>query len=340
MITIDGSMGEGGGQILRTSLGLSALTGQPFRITDIRKNRAKPGLARQHLTAVRAAAEVCGAQVRGDAMRSTELTFEPGTVKPGAYHFAVGTAGSANLVLQTVLPPLMLADEPSELILEGGTHNDKSPPFHFLERAYAPLLRRFGPGLELSLQRWGFVPAGGGRFTAQITPVSRLEPVVLLERGPSEQVRAEAVVSALPRSIARRELAVVGERLGVHKSRRRVVVVDDPQGPGNAVLLTVESAHVTEVFTGFGRKGRAAERVAAEVCDRVEAYLGRTAPVGRYLADQLLLPMALAGTGALRTGPPTLHTTTHVDVIAKFLPVSFAVEELGDQSWRISVRRR
>src|SRR6185295_18962730 len=159
MLKLDGSVGEGGGQILRTALALSALTGQPFQIDRIRAQRRKPGLMRQHLTAVRAAAEVCQATVAGDSLGSMALSFVPGAVKAGSYSFAVGTAGSATLVLQTVLPPLLVAAGPSTLTIEGGTHNPLAPPFDFLERSFLPLVARMGPQFEARLERWGFYPA-------------------------------------------------------------------------------------------------------------------------------------------------------------------------------------
>src|SRR5689334_333662 len=176
MLKLDGSVGEGGGQILRTALALSALTGQPFEIEKIRAKRRKPGLLRQHLTAVRAATALCQAQVEGDSLGSMTLRFVPGDVKPGEYAFAIGTAGSATLVLQTVLPPLLLASRPSKITIEGGTHNPLAPPVDFLDRSFLPLVRRMGPRVRVQLERWGFYPAGGGRISVEIEPVQRLQP--------------------------------------------------------------------------------------------------------------------------------------------------------------------
>ncbi|MCA9068770.1 MAG: RNA 3'-phosphate cyclase, partial [Planctomycetaceae bacterium] len=179
MIEIDGSTGEGGGQMLRTSLALSMATGKPFRIHRLRANRKKPGLKRQHLTAVRAAAEISGATVQGDELNSQEVHFEPGPVQPGHYRFDIGSAGSTTLVLQTVLPVLMLGTEPSHLTLEGGTHNGMSPPLDFLESAFLPLLAKMGPQVSLKLVRRGYYPAGGGHFEATIQPVEKLKPLTL-----------------------------------------------------------------------------------------------------------------------------------------------------------------
>ncbi len=207
MLRIDGSFGEGGGQILRTSLSLSMVTGRPFRIENIRARRERGGLLRQHLTAVRAAVEICDGQVEGASLGSTALTFKPGRVKSGDYHFAIGTAGSGTLVLQTVLPALMTADGRSRIVIEGGTHNQSAPPFHFLERAFLPLVRRMGPKVTVQLERYGFYPAGGGRFLAEIQPSGVLQPFDLAERGEIVSRGVTAIVANLPRHIALREAA-------------------------------------------------------------------------------------------------------------------------------------
>ena len=205
-ITIDGSEGEGGGQILRTALALSLVTGRPFRIDGIRAGRRKPGLMRQHLTAVQGAAQVSGARVSGGDLGSRTLSFEPSQVRGGEYRLAVGTAGSATLVLQTVLPALLLAREPSRLTLEGGTHNPYAPPFDFLARTFLPILRRMGASIDVRLEMHGFYPAGGGRFAVAIEPCAALGRLSLLERG-ATRVTARAIVASLPETIAKRELS-------------------------------------------------------------------------------------------------------------------------------------
>lgn len=327
MITIDGSIGEGGGQILRTSLALSLVTGEPVRLHRIRAGRLKPGLSRQHLTCVRAATEVGGAAVHGDTLGSMDLTFRPGTVRPGRYAFAVGSAGSATLVLQTVLPALLVTGALSELILKGGTHNPMAPPFDFLARSFLPLLNRMGAQVEASLTRPGFFPAGGGRFEVSVMPPedSRLAPLQLLERGPLRAQWARALVSRLPRTIGERELARVASQLGWKENELSVEQVPDPRGPGNALLCGLEYQHVTAVFTGFGEKGVLAEKVADETIGRLQRYLQATAPVCPHLADQLLIPLALATSGAFRTLALTGHSTTNIDVVQRFLDVKFTV---------------
>jgi len=340
MIVIDGSYGEGGGQILRTSLALSIVTGKPFRIESIRAGRKKPGLMRQHLTAATAAAGVSEGELSGAEIGSTELTFEPGEVKPGEYSFAIGTAGSTTLVLQTVLPALLTASGPSELVLEGGTHNTYAPPYDFLEKAFMPLACRMGPRVEMELGRCGFYPAGGGCFRVRVTPVDALGRMDLVERGAIRSKKARAIVASLGENIARRELAVIGKRLGLTEEERFTEVVEDSCGPGNIVFIEIESENVTEVFTGFGQLGVKAEKVAEGAASGARRYLAAGVPVGRYLADQLLIPFAMAGGGVFRTVKPSEHTRTNAEVVGEFLDVDVVIEEEGKGAWRVEVKPR
>jgi len=337
VLTIDGSQGEGGGQILRTSLALSLVTGTPFRITRIRAGRKKPGLRRQHLTAVSAAAEIAHAQVTGAAIGSGELSFAPGEVVPGEYHFAVGTAGSTTLVLQTVLPALMIASGPSKLLLEGGTHNPFAPPFDFLQETFLPIINRMGPKVAATLERPGFHPAGGGRFTVTIEPAVKLTRINLLERGETRRKCAKAVVARLPRHIAERELAVIQRKMGWDAACLQLEGIPEAPGPGNIVTIEIESEHVTEVFTGFGQRGVRAEAVADQAIRAAKRYLAADVPVGAYLADQLLLPFALAGGGSFRTLEPTSHARTHIDVLAHFTDVQVSAERESEHAWLVSV---
>jgi len=344
-IHIDGSQGEGGGQIVRSSLALSMVTGKPVSIDRVRAGREKPGLMRQHLTAVRAAKEISGATVTGDAIGSSTLTFHPGEVVPGEYHFAVGTAGSATLVLQTVLPPLLIAEHSSRLILEGGTHNPWAPPWDFVQQSYLPLINRMGPRVSATLERPGFFPAGGGRFVIEIEPRKTTEPnadpavtpqpgflsgLTLLERGDIRSRRGRVLLSNLPEHIAQRELDEL-RRLGSWDDDGLVRETVVAHGPGNVVLVEIESQHVTEVFVGFGEHGVKAEAVVRRAIDELRDYLKSGAPVGPYLADQLLLPMGIAAWQATRAGqrqsssfctlPLTEHSRTHIAVLRSFLGI-------------------
>jgi RNA 3'-terminal phosphate cyclase (ATP) len=338
MLKIDGSMGEGGGQVLRTSLALSALTGQPFAIENIRSNRRKPGLMRQHLTAVQAAARVCNAQVEGDAIGSQALRFSPGPVVPGVYELAVGTAGSATLVLQTILPPLLTASGPSRVRIEGGTHNPMAPPFDFLERSFLRVVNGMGPRVSARLERWGFYPAGGGVVTVEIDPAARLRPIEILERGEIRERSARAVVAGLPASIARKELASIGGGLGLDQSSLEVCELPAAYGPGNVVSVELAMDTHHEIFTAFGEKGVPAPVVGESVVRDVREYLASGQPVGEHLADQLLIPFAMAGGGAFRTGPASRHLLTNVDVVRRFLSVSLRCAEHAPRAWTVEVR--
>ena len=340
MLTIDGSAGEGGGQILRTSLALSLVTGKPFRIEKIRAGREKPGLLRQHLTAVNAAAAVGRAEVQGAALGSRELLFQPGEPAPGVYSFAVGTAGSTTLVLQTILPALLTARGPSTVTLEGGTHNPFAPPYDFLARAFLPLLSRMGAEVAATLERPGFYPAGGGKIVVRVKPCDRLSGLDLLERGEIRGRRARAVVAGLPRHIAERELRLIGKKLSWGPECLEAVTAPEACGPGNIVTIEVESEHVTDVFTGFGERGVAAEKVASNAVDSTREYLAAGVPVGPQLADQLLLPLAMAGGGSFRTLPLTRHATTNVEVIGKFLEVEITADKVAEQVWEVHLARR
>jgi RNA 3'-terminal phosphate cyclase (ATP) len=336
MIVIDGSHGEGGGQILRTSLALSLVTGRSFRIENIRAGRKKPGLMRQHLAAVNAAAEVSNAKVAGNTIGSKNFSFEPDSIRPGKYHFAVGTAGSSTLVFQTILPALIMADGASEVVLEGGTHNPYAPPFDFLRNSFLKILNRMGPVVETELQKPGFYPAGGGRFSASIQPVP-LKKIELNERGPIIQKRANAVVANLSIGIAHRELKMVRKTLAWDDDCLSASEVNDSDGPGNILTITVESENITEVFTGFGERGVSAENVAKKVIKQVQAYLSADVPVGNFLADQLLIPIALAGEGSYRTLTPSPHTLTNIDIIRKFINIEINSKQVGQQQWEIAV---
>lgn len=338
MIAIDGSEGEGGGQVLRTALSLSLATGQPFTMTNIRANRARSGILRQHMTAIEAACAIGSADCKDLAVGASEITFVPGHVTSGEYHFAVGTAGSTSLVLQTILPPLMLADGPSRLTLEGGTHNIFAPPFDFIERAFLPLLNRMGPAISAVLKRPGFYPAGGGRIEVEIQPAKTLKALDLLDRGGLRRVEARAVVAALPGIIAVKELASVEKILGWPADARKIVQLSERIGPGNIVLLEAEFDHVTEVISGFGKLGVSADVVGEKAARRMAGFLSSTAAVGPYLADQLLLPLALAGGGSFTTVQPSDHSRTAAQVISQFLPLKIDFEAHEDGHHIVTIR--
>lgn len=317
IITIDGSEGEGGGQMLRTSLALSMATRTPFRIVRLRAKRTKPGLMRQHLTCVQAAARICGASVTGDALGSQDVTFAPGPIRGGHYHFAIGTAGSCTMVLQAILPALLVADEASTVTIEGGTHNSKAPPFEFFDRTLVPLLNRSGAKVTARLDKHGFYPAGGGRVCVEVQP-GQPRPLDLMERGPRTHARAWALVSRLPASIAARELGVVAERLSISEGDLHIVGVKDPVGPGNAVIVELGYQNLSEVIFSLGEISKSAEAVAREATDEARAYIASSAPVGQHLADQLMVPLLVLAGGRYATGALTEHARTNIAVVSAF----------------------
>jgi RNA 3'-terminal phosphate cyclase (ATP) len=339
MITIDGAKGEGGGQVLRTALAMSLATRRPFRLENIRAGRQKPGLLRQHLTAVRAAAAVGRARVEGDALASRGLTFEPRTLEAGEYSFAVGSAGSATLVLQTVLPPLLTADRESTLSLEGGTHNPSAPPFDFLQRVFLPFVNRLGPRVDATLLQPGFYPAGGGRFTVTIRPSPKLARVEWLTRGDIVQRRVRVLLAHLPRHIADREVATALRLLNWSADCGHVEVVNGSPGPGNVVFVEVESEHVAEICSGFGEAGTPAETVAERPAKEARRYVATGAPVGCHLADQLLPVLALGDGGSFRTLPLSRHAMTNADVIREFVDVRISTTDEGRDVVRVDVDR-
>jgi RNA 3'-terminal phosphate cyclase (ATP) len=339
MIRIDGSEGEGGGQVLRTALALSLATGAGFQIENIRARRRKPGLLRQHLTAVRAATAIGRARVSGDLIGSAALTFTPGSIQPGDYTFSVGTAGSASLVLQTVLPPLLLAGGPTTITIDGGTHNPGAPPFDFLDRVFLPLVERLGPSVRARLERHGFYPAGGGRIVARIEPAGALRGLELLERGEITSRRVRVLLANLPRHIAKREVEVA---LGLLNWSEATAVIDEvtsAPGPGNVVLIEIEAQHVREICTAFGESGVPAEAVAEKVGREALRYLAAGVPVGGHLADQLLPLLALGGGGTFRTLTPTQHTKTNAGIVQLFTGAAIETTIEDHDVVRIDVKK-
>jgi RNA 3'-terminal phosphate cyclase (ATP) len=326
MLVIDGSMGEGGGQVLRTSLSLAILTGRGIRLERIRAGRPRPGLMRQHLTAVEAARAICGARVEGATPGATELTFVPGPIEPGRYAFSIGTAGSTTLVLQTVLPALALASAPSELTLEGGTHNPKAPPWEFLVESYLPLWARLGVRVEAHLERPGFFPAGGGQATVVVHPCARLNGLDLEATDEPGQASARVLTANLASHIARREREAVLEATGWEPEQVRIEVLTNVVGPGNAVVLRLERGGLVSVFTGFGERGVSAEAVARQAVKAYRRFASASVAVDEHLADQLLLPLALAGRGSFTTLPLSLHARTQLELLPRFLDVPLRTE--------------
>ena len=350
MLIIDGSHGEGGGQVLRTSLTLASITGVEVQIERIRAGRRDPGLRPQHLTAVWAAAAICEAHLDGDEIGSQTLVFRPGSPpRPGQYCFDVadaapgGSAGSVGLVLQTVLLPLILARDHSTLTVRGGTHVPWAPSVSYLTHVYVPTLARMGADLQIGLAQWGFYPAGGGEVRVDISGCERLHrPLVMVERGELEEAYGTAVAMNLPSHIAqrmsgraRKVLAGAGVQARVDPRRVR------GRGPGAVIFLVAQYAHAVAGFTAYGRKGTPSEGVADAACREFVTHHTSGAPVDPYLADQLMVPMALAqGRSELVTSRVSQHLLTNAWVVRQFLEVDISVEEQPDGRGRLIVQRK
>lgn len=328
MVELDGALGEGGGQILRTALALSMLRQTPLTIQNIRANRSKPGLRRQHLAAVHAAARLSGAFVRGAVEGSQELYFNPGPLQAGVWNLDIGSAGSTTLVLQTLLPAMLAA--PGETVVEivGGTHNPLAPPATFIERVFVPLLRQMGADIEVETLIPGFYPRGGGRLRAVVRP-STLRPL-RLGRPYTRRLSATVLLVNLPTHIALRETEVLRAGLGAIP-----VSVEQPTpavSVGNAVWVEIQGEDeqgtaIPELVCALGERGVPAEAVAGRAVEEVRSFLSQRVPVGEHLADQLLLPLALAGGGSYLTGPLSLHTLTNMEVIRRFTGQVFMISE-------------
>lgn len=333
LVEIDGSQGEGGGQILRTALALSVITQRPLAVHNIRAKRPKPGLMRQHLACVQAAQAISDAETSDVSVGATELHFAPQMLKAGDYRFPISGAGSSMLVLQTVVPALLMAEGESTLDLSGGTHNPMAPCFHFVQRAFAPLVARLGAKLDVNLRRYGFYPAGGGQVLARIGPAADgLRSFDLLARGNLQSVLVEGVCAAVPKSVLVREFDELARQTGWSREAMLVLPARQEEGPGNALLATLQYEGVTEFFSALGAHGVSSEAVARKLAQAVRNYQKKPdATVGTHLADQLVLLLALA---VRQSGVPaafscsevTEHLRSNIAVIQQFLPLRIAVE--------------
>jgi RNA 3'-terminal phosphate cyclase (ATP) len=345
-VFIDGSTGEGGGQILRTSLALSCITGKTLHIENIRAARRNPGLAKQHLSCVHAASQICNARCDGAALNSRTLDFQPGPVCSSDYHFDIGSAGSTTLVIQTILPALFLTGTPSTITVTGGTHNPLAPPFDFLCETFLPAIATAGFYGNCKLIKHGFYPAGGGKITFEIQPAIRMadqtwekQPdriINLCQPAERFETHARIYIAKLPEHIAQRqEKLLLQSNLDIKNVEH--IEVTDSDGPGNCVMLRligVPPPTATTVFTAYGMKGKPSQQVVSEAVNMAKDFLASGAVVDRFLADQLLIYMALSQAGCFTTNELSTHLLTNIEVIKKFLAVDFIIEQ-EKQSYKV-----
>jgi RNA 3'-terminal phosphate cyclase (ATP) len=345
MITIDGSYGEGGGQIVRTALALSCVTGRAVRIINVRKNRSKPGLQPQHLTGVLACALISRAKVEGAALGSDRLMFSPGRISGGEYTFDVeqtagkGSAGSISLILQAILLPLSRADAPSRIVLHGGTHVPLSPSVHYLTDVFLPALRLIGVRADIELIRWGFYPIGKGEVVARIEPSHDLRGLAWDNPGQIARVSGISAVANLPRHIAERQRAAAAQALAAHGFEVDIHLVDAlAVGRGTFCFLKPEAPRLAGGFGSLGAIGKRAEVVGREAADECLTFVKSGAAVDRHLADQLLPYLALAqGPSTFTTEDVTTHLLTNRWVIRQFVDREIHVERDPGARGRILV---
>ncbi len=330
-ISIDGSFGEGGGQILRTSLSLACITNRTLKIYNIRANRPKPGLAKQHLCSIEAACKISSGKAIGAELGSRELLFQPGTIQGGDFHFDTGSAGSATLVIQTVLPALFLADTPSKVTVTGGTHNPMAPPYDFIAETFLPAIASGGFRAECKLVKYGFYPAGGGKISLEIQPrekkdIEKSDAFNFCNVYKDYQINARIYTSKLPKQIAQRQEKLL-KQSGLNFQNIECIEAGSV-GPGNAVCIALSGCGRKIVFSAFGMKGKPSEKVIIEAASPVMQFLESSAAIDHYLADQLLIYMAIAKGGSFTTDVISKHTKTNIEVIKKFLSVNFQIKQM------------
>jgi RNA 3'-terminal phosphate cyclase (ATP) len=338
IVSIDGSAGEGGGQILRTSLALSCITGKTLHIENIRAARRNPGMAKQHLSCVRAACQICSGKCHGVVLRSKVLDFKPGSVQSGDYNFDIGSAGSATLVIQTISPALFLADKPSTVTVTGGTHNPLAPPLDFLSETFLPAVATADFRADCKLVKHGFTPAGGGKITFNIQPWQKNshKAINFCETTKQPQIFARIYTAKLPENIARKQRELLRQSKLDFENIEHIEVTDS-DGPGNCVMIWLCRSNHTTVFTAFGERGKPSYKVINEVVNLAKDFLTSGAAIDRSLADQLLIYMTILKAGCFTTNEITTHLTTNMEVIKKFLDVDFSVDK-QDKSYKISCR--
>ncbi|NLI73184.1 MAG: RNA 3'-phosphate cyclase [Euryarchaeota archaeon] len=326
MLKIDGAFGEGGGQILRSSVALSALTGKDIEIVNIRSKRTRSGLAAQHLTAVRGVAELCSASLKGDELGSTSLKFSPREVLGGEYEFNVGTAGSVTLVLQACMLAALHADGPVTMTIKGGTNVRMSPPVDHYQNVLLPLLEKMHVDVDLEILHRGFYPQGGGSVTATFMPPRAVMPLKILERGHPRGITATSFVQNLPEHIAQRmEHAVRKSLLGESITANRQFSSGSSSGAG--IYLSAKFDNTILGADALGERGIPAERVGEDAAERIKDELEGDGTLDVHTADQLLPYMALAtGPSSFKVRELSSHLTTQIWLLPQFLPVEIELD--------------
>ncbi|KPK34238.1 MAG: RNA 3'-phosphate cyclase [Nitrospira bacterium SG8_35_1] len=336
-IELDGSYGEGGGQILRTALSLSCVTGHALKLFNIRGGRKKPGLMPQHITCVNAASEITGAKIKGAEAGSTELIFVPGKTMPGNYIFDIKTAGSCTLVFQTLLPPLMFGEGSSIITIRGGTHVPLSPTYHYLSEVLLTMLRNVGVHVDSTIYKYGFYPKGGGEVKFTVHPVSQVKGLDLSERGELIALHGYSAVSRLPVQIARRQKNAMEQKVKSFPADIQIMNVVSP-GEGTFTFLAAQYENTFAGFSSIGKRGKPAEKVGAETASAFLDFNCKSTVFDPHLADQIVLYLSLSRQdSSFTTSCITEHLLTNLWVIKKFIDIHYQVEGQLNSEGRIKI---
>jgi RNA 3'-phosphate cyclase len=334
LIEIDGSYGEGGGQILRTSLAIATIMNRPVRIYNIRSKRKNPGLQAQHLKGIEALIQISEGYGEGVKLGSEEIFFYPGKIKSGEYYFDIGTAGSVTLLLQTLILPLCFTKEKTRLIIKGGTHVQWSPPFHYFTYILFPILNSMGINIKSGIEKWGWYPKGGGKVWIEIEPPKELTPISLTERGCLKRIRGISATCNLPKHIGERQKDYIMEKiyklLGLTVEKIDVLNDVPGEGKGSFLFIIVESDKSIAGFSALGERGKKAEEVSEEVFSSLKEYIESGCSIDPNLSDQLIPFMAFAtGNSSFSTSKITEHLLTNLWVVSRFLDLK--IKKFGEK---------
>lgn len=337
-VLIDGSIGEGGGQVLRTSLTLSVLLLKPFEMINIRANRPNPGIQAQHLKAIEASALISNAIVEGATLKSSKIKFYPREIKSGNFKINIGTAGSTSLVLQTLYLPLSFANATSALSIIGGTHVSWSPTFDYIKNCWLYFMNKIGLDIKVEMKRAGFYPHGGGEIKAIINPVNEIKALNLTERGKLLKIQIYSAHTNLTDEVAKRQAKTAEKILKNHGEIE--TIIDELQSHSKNTTIAITGIFENSVccYTNLGEKGKRAEAVAEEACEKFLKFISSDSVIDEYMADQILLPLSIAnGVSEFTTTKITNHLKTNMDTIKKFLDVDFEISEYG-KSFKIKIK--
>lgn len=327
MILVDGSYGEGGGQIIRTAISLSALTGKSVKINNIRAKRTPPGLKAQHLTGVKAVAELCNAKLSGAEVGSTEITFEPGKINGGTYDWNIGTAGSITLVIQALMPAMLFSKKDFSVSITGGTNVTTSPPIEYFQHIFCDFMHKMGAKLKLDIMQYGFYPKGGGRIKLRVCP-AELKPIEILERGELKQTDIQDSIASKDlenAKVAERQVIGFKKEFGKSNYKKIVTAYVETLSTGSCIHAHNSYENCKIGSEALGERGKKAEIVGEECAQKLKKEIEFDSTLDEHMLDQIIPYMAILG-GTFKFGKLSSHAETNIWVAEKFLPVKFEIK--------------